>query len=92
MEKPRFKHDCTECEFLGRYETHAYAHFIDDDRTDPLVLYDLYVHWDSDGTINTVIARHSDEGSEYTCGLYGLSHLALQEALRRAIKLMRRVT
>lgn len=88
--KPLYDHDCDGCEFLGSYETGAFVRWHGDKiHDDPAKWYDLYVHWE-DGQIDTVVARMSDVGSDYTSGLHGLNHMALQEAIRRAIKLMRR--
>lgn len=55
-DKPRFEHDCQYCIFLGRFNQ-----------------YDLYYHpyyhsEDADGA-ETVIARYSNDGPDYTSGM-----------------------
>jgi hypothetical protein len=71
-DKIRYQHDCISCVFLGRFKE-----------------YDLY-YCSSNGTPsnrNTVIARYSDEGSEYESGIYSnSSHLI--EAKFRAMKIL----
>ena len=68
---PAFQHDCNTCVFLGRYD--------DDGR-----MADLYAH--ICGSMPTVIARYSSEGSDYasgSCFSYGQIE-SLTEARRRA--------
>lgn len=63
--KPKFKHDCKHCTFLGGHEEKdEYA--------------DLYF-CDQLHKLPTVIARFSSEGADYTSGL-GSSIPALVEA------------
>ena len=69
LETPKFKHDCDECVFLGRYQVLASS-------------CDLY--FCQKAGFPTVIGRFSDEGSDYTSGL-GLLCGELVEAKRRAI-------
>lgn len=69
--KPQFKHDCNDCKFLGRYTTPSG------------VACDLYF-CPQGGRIPTVIARYSDEGSDYNSGL-GFPMPELEEAARRAV-------
>mgnify|MGYP000101909513 CR=1 FL=1 len=73
-EKPQFEHDCSHCTFLGRF---------DDGRP-----CDLY--WCQGLIETTVIARYSDEGSDYTSGMIFADrnlNPALVEAKRRAVAL-----
>jgi hypothetical protein len=51
-----FEHDCDRCDFLGSYR--------DSDGRD----CDLY-YADHGGTPDTVIARYSNEGSDYMSGM-----------------------
>jgi len=53
--KPNFKHDCDRCVFLGEVVAGG-------------KLADLYFCGQSGG-LPTVIARYSDEGSDYASGL-----------------------
>jgi hypothetical protein len=75
-ETPQYKHDCETCVFLGRFtDNSTYTGGVDRE-------YDLYYH---QGTIETtVVARFSDEGSDYSSGLFGFNP-ARVEAARRAI-------
>jgi hypothetical protein len=78
--KPQFKHDCTSCKYLGRYQNTE-----SDGRT---WNFDLYYCGDNPSHNKvraTVIARFGDEGSQYQSGLNGnLPELA--EAKKRAIQ------
>lgn len=56
--KPQYKHDCDNCDFLGKYER-------DGNITDHN--FDLY--FCTQGDLPTVIARYGDEGSYYLSGL-----------------------
>ena len=71
LDKPQFKHDCNDCKFLGQYTTPGW------------VKCDLYF-CPQGGRIPTVIARYSDEGSDYNSGL-GSKLPELEEAELRAI-------
>ena len=55
MNTPQFKHDCTECNFLGRDSTGQ---------------YDLYYHAHGGPIYRTLIARFSDRGADYKSGLF----------------------
>jgi len=55
---PRFKHDCQRCRYLGTIVSSG-------------GLADLYF-CDQSGSRPTVIARFSDEGSDYASGLVDL--------------------
>jgi hypothetical protein len=68
--KPRYRHDCSNCEFLGQFEYEA-------------VNYDLYF---CGGHCRcTVIARRSSDPSDYASGLPGTgTDIPLAEALERA--------
>jgi len=69
---PRFQHDCSSCSFLGRQST-------------PQGDVDLYVHTGT-GFSESVIARYSSDGPDYSSGLvfaYGRIPL-LTEARKRA--------
>jgi hypothetical protein len=71
---PEYVHDCTDCTYLGRYLS------FDPGSTK---IADLYVHTHGE---STVIARFSDEGSDYTSGLCFVGRVkALTEAHRRAV-------
>jgi hypothetical protein len=76
--KPKYPHDCDQCEFLGQYtETMRVA---------VPVKYDLYVCPREDGSINTLVARYGFEGAEYISGygkhiLRGESTLPLRIAM-----------
>lgn len=68
---PEYVHDCADCTYLGR-------HYSDRQR-----ISDLYV---CKGLMPTVIARFSDEGSDYTSGLCFVGGVGeLTEAHRRAV-------
>lgn len=82
MEEPKYKHDCLECNFLGRHQLAG--------EQDLPAEYDLYF---CNGRISpTVIARYGSEGHEYLSGLEvaqalqknGHDQDPLVEALRRA--------
>lgn len=83
--KKNFKHDCETCIFLGEF-------LFRDNFTrgvDPLIIRaaDLYVC--SQDEFPTVIARFSDESSNYISGImlhdrHGFQHMALREAQLRA--------
>lgn len=51
-DKPRFKHDCDRCVFLGKYDPHGGGS------------YDLYFCADDGG--GTVVARYDNHGADYT--------------------------
>lgn len=71
VDTPLFTHDCERCTFLGRHLGEQVA--------------DLYVH--TDGPMPTVIARYSDEGSDYNSGLAFVGKIDdLTEAHRRAVE------
>jgi hypothetical protein len=68
---PKYKHDCSECNFLGNWSANDMDH-------------DLY--WCSQGGYPTVISRHGD-GEEYTSGIdIAKTNVlpSLAEALKRA--------
>lgn len=68
--QPKHQHDSKCCKFVGRYE-----------ETDA----DLYF-CNQNGVIPTLIARHSDEGSDYTSGWrLKYSSPELAEAYRLAV-------
>ena len=74
--KPMFTHDCDSCVFLGHY--HDTRVSMSSERR----AFDLY--WCEQGGLGaTVIARYSDEGSEYWSGL-GMRLSPLVEAEARA--------
>jgi hypothetical protein len=79
-EIPQYDHDCTACRFLGRFHLNASGYTERD--------YDLYVCPKIGVFGDELVARHSDEGSEYlSCSThwyveYG-NHPALVEAMRR---------
>ena len=56
-EKPKYKHDCDNCVFLGSH--------IENDQ-----YHDLYVCPIEDKKISTVVARYSDYGPYYFSGIY----------------------
>ena len=70
MHKPAHKHDCNKCTFLG---TILVKHV--DETTEKGVEVDMY---HCDGSIPTVIARYSSDGSDYSSGI-----LIAEEALKR---------
>ena len=54
--KPRYKHECKHCIFLGQSQNRK---------------YDLYFHIvKNESHINTVFARFGDHGDEYKSGLF----------------------
>ena len=68
MDKPKFKHDCSCCTFLGvtKYDNEY---------------YDLY--FCAGAGMPTVIARFSDEGPDYMSGMnFGVSELFSGEISR----------
>ena len=71
---PQFTHDCEQCTYLGRH--------VDDKGNEA----DLYIHLTQRDVEQTVIARYSSEGREYSSGApfsFG-SNPALTEARLRA--------
>lgn len=71
---PQFTHDCEQCTYLGRH--------VDDKGNEA----DLYIHLSQRDIEQTVIARYSSEGREYSSGApfsFG-SNPALTEARLRA--------
>lgn len=52
--KPKYKHDCGKCVFLGNWSNNDMEH-------------DLY--YCSQGGHSTVVSRHGDDGEEYTSGI-----------------------
>src|SRR3990167_2809320 len=77
MNKPKYQHDCDECVFLGTFQNEQDT--------------DLYWCGEKKGILPTVIARFSDEGSDYASGMcFGRIHAnepssSIGEAYRRAI-------
>ncbi len=70
---PLYKHDCPDCEFLGRYRTVCYSGDTEK-RT-----YDLYVCG------SNVVARSDDEGPDYISGIHMADTVwPLKEAKARA--------
>lgn len=76
--EPLFAHDCTRCQYLGRYDHKGQSH-------------DLYTCQQEIGG-PTVIARWSDDPADYESGLSfgmregsGLYSTPLQEAHARAV-------
>ena len=72
VQPPKFEHDCTACEYLGRH--------VAEDGFE----YDLYVH-PGQGVNQTVIARFSSEGRDYISGMpssYGSSEMLTEARLR----------
>lgn len=70
-----FLHDCDNCVYLG--------HWHEEPVTDDSRIADLY--WCAQSGFPTVIARFSDEGSDYTSGMVAAPHIpALAEAKRLA--------
>ncbi len=63
-ESPLYKHDCSQCEFLGSHR------FMEDD-------YDLYFCL-RDG-FPTLLARWSDDGPDYLSGFSFGEHMALSD-------------
>ena len=78
-EIPHFQHDCDSCTFLGRHLSHKSSM--------PL---DLYACTRNNGIIDTVIARYSSNGPDYSSGLiFAIRGIIpeLVEALERAKKI-----
>ncbi len=82
-DRPRYPHDCTACQFLGRFD-------YKDSPTDLRWHYDLY--YCPSGLGGTVLARWGKEGPKYSSlmlvllvGL-GTVHAPLWEAARRQIQ------
>ena len=74
--RPRYKHDCEECYFLGTILSNNSDH-------------DLYCCVKK-GPFKTVIARYGSDGPDYESGLLVAlqgQNVRLEEALRRAIDL-----
>lgn len=71
--QPLHQHDCSHCQFLGRYSQ---------DDTE----LDLYAHSSDDGSSSTVIARWSSDGPAYSSGsVFSYGRIpALMEARHRA--------
>lgn len=91
-ETPTYEHDRECCRFLGTWHVPPGTMVPYTTGPKPFVggPYDLY--WCDAQGYPTVLARYSDEPSEYTSGLAGASlHPALGEARRRAVALGLRV-
>jgi len=74
--KPKFKHDCSICVFLG---TSREPMRLTKNGEVPGRIYDMYVH---KGRVETtVVARYSDEPSDYGSGLGIRSSTMLYVAL-----------
>ena len=59
---PKYRHDCARCQFLG--------HTIGGG-----IIHDLYLHPDPDeGRAGTLVARYSDEDSNYYSTHEGYAH------------------
>jgi hypothetical protein len=83
MDKPLFDHDCSNCQYLGRYTVSQYYC----DFTNGTKDVDLYFCTQG-GMLNTVVARFGNEGSDYISGLYcSDNNVILSEAKERAVKL-----
>lgn len=79
-EKPRFIHDCEECVFLGTYRGKAFEEAVEEEQD-----YDLY--WCPQSGHPTLLARASDEVSDYWSGMVSGATgtvLPLAEAYKRA--------
>ena len=79
MEKPRWKHDCDTCEFLGRHDS---PEFITGGVTKH---WDLYVHFYPNGSTTTIVARYGNEPDEYVSGLDKITCLPIVEGMRKVI-------
>ena len=93
--KPQFEHDCDECVLLGRIEhsRKTVPDFMPDDDgllTLAIGLCDVKhvdLYWCEKQPRPTVIARYSDEGSDYVSGLM---HAGANKDLLAAKKLAMR--
>ena len=65
MNKPIYTHDCTECEYLGRY-------IPKEDKYQPIAEYDLYAHLRE--KMVEFIARYSDNPPDYLSGCYFIGY------------------
>jgi len=74
MSTPTYKHDCTQCVFLGTATAPGTPQVVD-------------LYFCDQGGRPTVIARFSDDASDYQSGLGFTSLLFLKEAELRAKKL-----
>ena len=83
MNEPLYKHDCSNCKYLGLYIVSQYYL----DVTNGVELVDLYFCTQS-GMLNTVIARFSNDSADYISGLSCCdTNVILSEAKERAVKL-----
>lgn len=69
---PLFQHDCDDCISLGEHKIGE-------------VEADLYFCTQG-GIMNTVIARYSDDGPDYSSGLEFMHNPFLREAEKRALE------
>jgi hypothetical protein len=94
--KPRFDHDCVQCILLGRIEhgTAIHPDFMPSDEDWSKVFelagtkhVDLYFCTKQGSDLPTVIARYSDEGSDYASGLHSaaaIPDLAIAKRMAQA--------
>lgn len=65
QEKPRYKHDCSTCTYLGQ--------FVPLNSTcQPIIIYDLYAH-QRDRMVE-LIARYSDNPPDYMSGCFFIGY------------------
>ena len=65
MNKPIYTHDCTECEYLGRY-------IQAEDKYQPITEYDLYAH--KRAAMIELFARYGNNQADYLSGGYFLGY------------------
>lgn len=71
--EPVYVHDCKQCVYLGNYEHHG-------------VFFDLYVCSHKDKIIDTLVARHGNEGPEYCSGVVFIkTHPQIKKAYELAL-------
>ena len=83
MQQPKYKHDCSNCIFLGSFTTEKVSY---------KNIYDLYYHPNEEPVFRSLVARYGSEGGNYLSGMifgvYDREDLTspLGEAWRRAKK------
>ncbi len=76
--KPFYTHDCEQCQFLGT---------VLNDKQNPV---DLYVHVNCGTYGPTILARHGNNGPEYTCAPIGAIGLTGCKELEIAAMMVRK--
>jgi len=91
--RPTFQHDCDECVFLGRYQSSGtqdipldIPHVGRVTKRAPIPEEDCDLYYCEIGPMPTVIARYSDEGSDYKSGMLAAEYDSALAAAKIAAK------